>query len=236
MFLKPEDFQMQNHLDELSKWTENNLMLLNEEKSNYIIFSRSKQNFCTRLELNNSNLERVSVTRILGIWLQEDLGWAENTKQICKKAYSRLSVLNKLKYAGICIEDLLAIYTLFIRSVTEYCSVAFHSSLTDVLSLKIEHIQSTCLKVILSENYVSYDAALEMCNLERLSIRRDKRLLNFALKCTKSDFNKKMFPKNKNIHNKDVYEVNFARTESYRKSTIIQCQNLLNSHSSKKSN
>ena len=68
--------------------------MLNEDKSNYIIFKRSKDEFSTRLSLNGFPLERVKVTKMLGIWLQEDLGWEENTKQICKKAYSRISILS----------------------------------------------------------------------------------------------------------------------------------------------
>ena len=91
--------------------------------------------------LNDIPLERVSVTKMLGVWLQEDLGWDENTKQICKKAYTRVSVLTKLKYIGISTEDLITIYILFIRSLTEYCSVVFHSSLTVRQSDKIETIQ-----------------------------------------------------------------------------------------------
>ena len=58
------------------------------------------------------------------------------------------------------------IYQLFICSCTEYCSVAFHSSLTDTQSRSLERLQSTCLKVILQENYVSYSAALEMTGIE----------------------------------------------------------------------
>ena len=89
-------------------------------------------------------------------------------------------MLTKLKYAGVSIEDLVDIFILFIRSVTEYCSVAFHSSLTIEQSEKIEQIQKTCLKVILGEMYVSYSAALEMTNLTKLSDRREKMCLDFA--------------------------------------------------------
>ena len=161
MFLPTESTKIQGHLNKLSEWTRDDLMILNEEKSNYLIFSRTKTKFSTRLQLNDQPLNRLSTTKILGIWLQEDLGWTENTKQICIKAYSRVSVISKLKYAGIITEDLLIIYTLFIRSITEYCSVTFHNSLTEDQSHKIETIQSTCLKIILSDNYVSYSAALK---------------------------------------------------------------------------
>ena len=164
---------------------------------------------------------------MLGVWLQEDLGWHENTKQICKKAFTRISLLTKLKYVGIQTEDLLDIYQLFIRCIPEYCSTVFHTSLTEEQSDKIETIQSTSLKIILSENYVSYNAALEMCGLERLSARREKRLLSFSLKCIKNEFTQPMFPSN-DANKKEAFHVNFARTEQYKCSTIPQCQRTLN--------
>ena len=54
----------------------------------------------------------------------------------------------------------------------------------------------TCLKVILGDMYISYSAALEMCGLETLYDRRQKRCLEFALKNVKHNRNKKMFPLN----------------------------------------
>ena len=56
-----------------------------------------------------------------------------------------------MKYVGVGLEDLLDIYILFIRIVTEYCAVAFHSSLTVQHSEKLENIQKTCLKLILGD-------------------------------------------------------------------------------------
>ena len=105
-------------------------------------------------------------------------------------------MLTKLKYVGVPTEDLLDIYILFIRSVTEYCAVVFHSSLTLQQSEKIEKIQKTCLKVILGEMYVSYEAALEMCGLDRLSDRREQRCLDFSLKSIKHARNRRLFPHN----------------------------------------
>ena len=81
-------------------------------------------------------------------------------------------MLTKLKYVGTSVEDLIDIYILYIRSVVEYCSVVFHSSLSQELSQKLERIQKTCLRVILGEMYVSYEGALEMCGLQNLSQRR----------------------------------------------------------------
>ena len=87
--------------------------------------------------------------------------------------------------------------------------------------------------MILDANYVSYDAALEMCNLETLHKRRERRQLSFALKCVKSDFNNSMFPIN-SPSKKEKFVINFARTQSYFDSAIPQCQRALNNHYNKK--
>ena len=97
-----------------------------------------------------------------------------------KRNVQRMSMLTKLRYVGVTIEDLIDIYVLFIRSVTEYCATAFHSSLTVEQATDIERIQKTSLKIILGDSYVSYEAALEMTGLQTLHDRREKRCLDFA--------------------------------------------------------
>ena len=77
------------------------------------------------------------------------------------------------------MEDLLDIYILFIQSVVEYCSVVFHSSLTQQESNKLEIIQKTCLEIILGDLYEDYPTALELCGLTTLSERREKDALIF---------------------------------------------------------
>ena len=174
------------------------------------------------------------MTKLLGVWICDDMSWSRNCQEICIKAYSRLSMLTKLKYVGVGVEDLLDVYILFIRSCAEYCSVAFHSSLTIEQSEKLERIQKTCLKVILGEMYVSYSAALEMSGLQTLFSRREKRCLNFSLKCLKNSRTSRLFPFRPN-HDQDVrqselFTVNFSKTTTYQKSTIPYCQKLLNQH------
>ena len=94
---------------------------------------------------------------MLGCWIQEDAGkWGVNTKELVKSAYSRISMLSKLKYTGVSTIDMLEIYSLFIRSRAEYMSVVWHSSLTCIEEKKIENIQKTSLKIILGENYDNY--------------------------------------------------------------------------------
>ena len=57
--------------------------------------------------------------------------------------------------------DLINIYIMHVRSVTEYCSTAFHSSLTSEQEKKLETIQKASLKIILGQNYTSYDDCIK---------------------------------------------------------------------------
>ena len=141
-------------------------------------------------------------------------------------------MLTKLKYVGVNTEDLLEIYTLFIRSRAEYVSAVWHSSLTVEQSNKIENIQKTSLKVILGQDYLDYPTALEWTGLSELFVRRQNRCLAFAKSSLKYPVGAMMFPQNQehdqDIRNPECFKVNFAHTESYRKSAVPYCQRLLN--------
>jgi hypothetical protein len=232
-FLQGSSTRTQANLDQIAQWTDQNDMELNTAKCNYILFSRSKEDFVTRLTVNGIKIDQKEVTKILGCWIDQDAGkWSTNTKELCKSAYSRVSMLTKLRYIGVSTEDLLDIYRLFVRSRAEYMSVLWHSSLTIKESHKIENIQKTSLKVILQESYIDYLTALEMTGLSLLSVRRQVRCLTFAKRCLKNPDSITMFPVNPeythDLRNVEKYHVNFAHTENYKKSAVPYCQRLLN--------
>ena len=234
-FLPPQNIQMQDHLDSISSWTRKNLMVLNERKSKYIIFNRAQADFNTRLTLNNTNIEQVHEARVLGVVLTDDLKFERNTQDICKRAFARISMITKLKYVGVSIPDLIDVFSLFVRSLLEYCSVSWHSSLTQEQSDDIQRVQHTALKVILGKEYTDYQSSLNKCGLESLYSRREKRCLTFGLRSLKHPKHKLMFPLNNipdatNTRNRNMFEVNFARTSTYQKSAIPYIQNLLNDH------
>ena len=234
-FLPTSTFKMQDTINNLATWTEENKMALNEDKTNYMIFTRSKAEFVTRLTVNSCKLKQVKVAKILGVWVSEDLSWAKNCQEISKKAYSRIKMLSKLKYAGLKMADLVNIYILHIRSVTEYCSSSFHSSLTSEQDKKLETIQKVLLKVIMGPSYVSYEDALQTVGLKTLHARREERCLAFGLKALKHKQLGNMFPvnpvdSNHMLRGREPYHVNFAQTEAYKQSAVPTIQRMLNKH------
>ena len=144
-YLEPKNIKMQTDFNQLADWTKNNLMKLNEKKTNYMIFSRNRSSIATRLTVNGNLLERKKAIKILGVWLQEDGGWQKNVDEMCKSTFARISMLTKLSYAGVSRSDLLHIYKIFIRSKLEYCVVPMHSSLSNRQAASLERCQSVAL-------------------------------------------------------------------------------------------
>ena len=125
-----------------------------------MLFTRTDVNFATRLTINGSKIYVFEECKIVGVVLTSDLKWDRNTKELTRRAYSRMSMITKLKYVGVKHEDLLDVYKLFIRSLLEYCAVVWHSRLTSDLRESLERVQKSCLRVILGDQYTNYAEAL----------------------------------------------------------------------------
>ena len=68
-FLPPNTLETQKHLQNISEWTLKSKMKLNEDKCNFMVISRSEEQFTTRLTINNVKLNRVKDAKILGLYI-----------------------------------------------------------------------------------------------------------------------------------------------------------------------
>ena len=209
-------------------------MKLNVEKTDYMIINFTEDyQFNTRLKLEDKVLQQVHSKKLLGLVISDDLSWKANTSYLVKRAYSRMSILRNLFSFGVDVQDLVEIYTLYIRSVVEQSAVVWHSSLTEEEQTDLERVQKVALKIILKEKYQDYNHALRMTGLEKLTMRRQKLCLNFARKCTKNQLTMNMFPvrqRRVNTRHPEKYQVPFARTDRFKNSAIPYMTRLLNSN------
>ena len=146
-------------------------------------------------------------------------------------------ILKKLVQFDVPLDDLIQIYTLYIRSLTEQSSVVWHSSITKGEQKDIERIQKVALRIILGQDYSSYADSLKITGLDTLAARRTKLCLNFAKKCIKNNSTSWMFPvnvSNVETRNREKFQVTRAKTERLFKSAIPYMQRLLDAHSSNK--
>ena len=118
----------------------------------------------------------------------------------------------------------------------EYGSNVWHSSLTEQNKNDIERLQRCSVKIILKNNYQGYKEALKFLNMESLDQRREKLNLQFAKKCLKIDSMKDLFPMHDKEHDMKTrkilkFKVTKAKTERFKKSSVISMQKLLNKES-----
>ena len=117
LFIPGENLKSQYFLDQIQKWTINQKMELNEEKTKLMIcnFTKTKQ-FSTRLTLKNKPIETVKETKLLGTVITDDLKWKKNTKALVKKGFGRMELLRKVsEFCGY--KDRLHIY----KHLSEVC-------------------------------------------------------------------------------------------------------------------
>ena len=228
-FLPSQNCDSQEMLNQIADWTVSKKMKLNEEKSKYMVVNFTKKyQFSARSYLNEKTLEQVEHMKVLGTIISSDLSWHENTQYLVQKAYKRLQILRKLYEFQVPIPDLVHIYTLYVRSVLEFNSCVWHFSITEEESQIIERVQKNALKLILKDQYFSYENALETTELKTLEERRQILCKRFAIKCTKNPKTAKMFPLDTTRHS-NKFKVTFARNSRFLYSAIPQMQRILNS-------
>ena len=142
-------------------------------------------------------------------------------------------MLRTLKTFKIGINDLLTVYSSFIRPLLEYACPVWHSALTQSQTNQIERVQKRSLRIILSYNYLSYSQALEITGLQSLHERRQYLCLEFARKVFKSSTPNQWFlPANPTrcLRNNRLCLEPKSKTDRYRNSPIPYLTRLLNKH------
>ena len=115
-----------------------------------------------------------------------DLRWKINTREMYLKAMSKLWLLRRLKIVKLDYEFILDYFLKEIRPLVEQGVAIWNSGLTKREINDIEKVQKVALKIILDENYISYDVACTLMNVTPLEYRRTDLATSFAIKLYKS--------------------------------------------------
>ena len=152
---------LQKNLNKIEEFTNKNKMKINESKSQVMIFNKSRNyDFPPELSFkNNEFLECVKETKLLGIVLSSSLSWESNTRAVYVKAMSKMWLLRRMKNLQLEKEIIVDYYLKEIRSLTEQGVIVWNSGLTKSQIREIEKIQKIALKIILGDDYSSYDMA-----------------------------------------------------------------------------
>jgi hypothetical protein len=233
-FVDNLELKSQTYLNKINRWTENQQMILSEKKTKAMVINFTENfQFHTRLQLKGQNVEIVEKMKILGTVLTNKLNWDENCKNLIKKVNSRMQLLQKVWSFGSNIEEMVHLWKVFCRSILEQTCVLWDSGLTGENRDDLERTQKAFAKLILEEDYGSYENALKKLNIESLDARRKQLTLNFAKNSIEDGIFNDLFPKNVTNHKmrkrkSEFFKVNHAFTNRYKNSPIVTMQRMLN--------
>ena len=92
---------MQDSLDQLSNWCDNNHMVINPIKTKSMTIATRQKHQLSPLPLdlvNGAKIEQVSEHRLLGITIDNKLRWDSHINNVCKTVSRRVFLLSKLRY------------------------------------------------------------------------------------------------------------------------------------------
>jgi hypothetical protein len=167
---------------------------------------------------------------ILGFIFSSSPTVTNHIEATIKKTRRRYWVLRHLKKFGFSEQELVEVYQSLVRSVTEYCSVVYHSLLTDEQAKALERTQFQALKCIYGYSINSYRQLLEKSGLQTLQERRLAAVDRFTDKCLQGRF-AGWFPPNsaaRETRGRRPYLEKYATCERLKNSPLYYMRRRLN--------
>jgi len=142
---------IQDSADLVEQLSCNNDMRINTTKTKEMVIcfrrDRTFVDYLPYIYMNENDIERVSLAKVLGITISSDLTWNAHVYEIISKARKRMHMIYQLKRASINQSDLIRIYVYVIRHVVEYACPVWHTNVPKYLPDNIETIKNGVSKL-----------------------------------------------------------------------------------------
>ena len=226
-----------DHLDKLTCWSKENDMKFNVQKSKTMStdFSKNRAN-PPSLHLNNQPMEDTNCLKLLGVLIQANLKWDSHISDVVSRAGRRIFMICRLRKASVPMHDLVNIYSTYIRPLLEYACPLWSTSITTNQIYDIERIQKRICRIILRDQYISYEHALETLGINRMSERHEQLLLSFAKSLLASSRHRDFLPplrseiSSRRLRYSHHLDTPMCRTARYRSSTMPSAIRVLNAN------
>ena len=116
--------KLEDLLNFLIRWVDNNGLALNLKKTNYIIFSRQNNHAYREVFIAGAKIERKTEARFLGVIVDEKLNWSQHISAIKTKMTRYIGLMYKLK-RYLPLSARLQIYHSFVQSHLNFCSLVW---------------------------------------------------------------------------------------------------------------
>ena len=154
---------MQDSLDQVSNWCDNNHMVINPTNiKSMTITTRQKHQLSPLpldLVLNGAKIDQVSEHRLLGITIDNKLRRDTHINHMCKTVSRRVFLLSKLRYI-VDIDTRKLFFNAHIKPHIDYASVVW-DGFSDVLKKRLNSLHRRAVKLILPDTTVTTDQKLK---------------------------------------------------------------------------
>ena len=232
----PDYTPLQDTLDRLHRWTQQNSVTINHNKTVVMHFHTSATDLPPPLiTVGDQPLQVVQSTRLLGITVDEKLTWKEHVNNTVRAASYRLYMLRRLRSLGAPAEDLKTIYTAFILPKLMYASPAWSSSLGITQQRQLERVQKRACRTILGAAYTTYEDALTTLSLSSITERHHEVLRSFGANLLQHPRHRDLLPPPAHrpphsVRHRNVIQPIRARTDRYKKSPIPSLVKIINNN------
>ena len=191
-----EDYsKLQQDVNKLASWVDDNKLTLNSKKCKYMIISRLQKKSIPNcaIQLSGQPLERVRQYKYLGVVITEDLTWSTHISKITSKARKVVGLIYRQFYSMSSTPSLLQLYISLVRPHLEYASPVWDPFLVKDIQ-KLESVQKLALKMCRKTWDSSYADNLQLFSLPELSSRRKYLSLSYFYNLINGQFEFPDFP------------------------------------------
>ena len=126
-------------LNILHMWFQVNKLSLNVAKTNFMIFGNKRYVENDMVSINGMNINRVYVTKFIGVHIDSKLNWNEHISVIKTEVAKNVSIMNRVKHCLIS-SALYSLYCTLILSYLSYCCEIWGNTYTSrIYPLYIMH-------------------------------------------------------------------------------------------------
>ena len=119
--LKDLVVEVNSELKKIEKWFIVNKLFLNANKTSYMVFGTKGKSINTVINLCGNNLERVDVTKFLGVLIDSKLTWKNHIQYVKVKLSKCMAVLNRVKHI-MNLYSMRALYCALFLPYISYCA------------------------------------------------------------------------------------------------------------------
>ncbi len=165
------------------QWFDDNSMKANAPKFQFMICDR--KNRCHQdvyIVVNGHNLTTVTIVKLLGLNIDDQLSFDIHVTGLCKKVSKCLIVLLRLSGKVGGTKECLVLLDALLCSVFIYCPTMWHFC-SKRIDKMMEKIYERCLRFVMNDPSQSYEELLMLTKCDTMFLWRLKKITIFMYKC-----------------------------------------------------